>query len=68
MSEEQEEILVQPGDHIFITAGEYKGELAKVISPYTNSATVEMEKRDEDGAKPRTVLRHTEYEVIEKAE
>lgn len=68
MSDEQEEILVQPGDQIYITTGEYKGVLAKVISPYTNSAAVEMEKLDEDGAKLRTVLRHSEYEIIEKAE
>lgn len=68
MSEEQDEILVQPGDQIYIVAGEYKGELGKVISPYTNSAAVELEKTDEDGAKLRTVMRHSEYEIIEKAE
>jgi len=65
--EEQEEILVQSGDQVLVTAGDYKGELAKVISPYTNSISVEMENRDEDGAKPRTVLRHAEYELVEKA-
>lgn len=67
MAEEQEEVLVQSGDQILVTAGDYKGELAKVITPYTNSISAEMEKRDEDGAKPRTVLRHTEYEIVEKA-
>lgn len=67
MSEEQQEVLVQSGDQVLVTAGEYKGELAKVISPYTNSISIELEKRDADGAKPRTVLRHTEYELVEKA-
>ncbi|PRO66954.1 KOW motif-containing protein [Alkalicoccus urumqiensis] len=68
MSEEQQEIDVQSGDQVLVTAGEYKGELAKVISPYTNSISIELEKRDSDGAKPRTVLRHTEYELVEKAQ
>ncbi|WP_444684252.1 KOW motif-containing protein [Alkalicoccus luteus] len=67
MSEEQQEVLVQSGDQVLVTAGEYKGELAKVISPYTNSISIELEKRDADGTKPRTVLRHSEYELVEKA-
>ncbi|CAM3737197.1 hypothetical protein [Alkalicoccus chagannorensis] len=66
--EEEPAPTVQSGDEVLVTGGEYKGELAKVISPYTNSISIELEKRDEDGAKPRTVLRHTEYEIVEKAE
>ncbi|WP_280771007.1 KOW motif domain-containing protein [Salipaludibacillus daqingensis] len=62
---EQEEPLLSSGDTVKVTAGEYKGKQAKVISSYTNSISVEFDMKLEDGSKPRTVLKHTEYELVE---
>lgn len=61
---EQEEPLLNPGDYVKVTAGDYKGKDAKVISAYTNSISVEFDIKLEDGSKPRTVLKHTEYDII----
>ncbi len=61
---EKEEPLLNPGDQVKVVAGEYKGQDAKVISTYTNSISVEFDIKLEDGSKPRTVLKHTEYEII----
>ncbi|WP_416150576.1 KOW motif-containing protein [Salipaludibacillus sp. HK11] len=61
---EQEEPLVNTGDTVKVIAGEYKGKKAEVISSYINSISVEFDIKLEDGSKPRTVLKHTEYELI----
>jgi len=61
---EQEEPMLNSGDTVKVTAGEYKGKEAKVISSYTNSISVEFDMKLEDGSKPRTVLKHKEYEII----
>ncbi|MCR6096368.1 50S ribosomal protein L24 [Salipaludibacillus agaradhaerens] len=61
---EQEEPLLQSGDTVKVIEGEYKGKKATVISAYTNSISVEFELKMDDGSKPRTVLRHSEYEII----
>ncbi|PYZ95178.1 DUF2187 domain-containing protein [Salipaludibacillus keqinensis] len=63
---EQEEPLLNSGDTVKVTAGEFKGKQAKVISAYNNSISVEFDIRLEDGTKPRTVLKHSEYDVIEE--
>ncbi|QKS71276.1 DUF2187 domain-containing protein [Paenalkalicoccus suaedae] len=68
MAEEQEQPLIASGDPVIVLEGEYKGKTATVIAPYTNSISIELDDRDEDGTKPRTVLRHSEYELLEKSE
>ncbi|MCE7791923.1 KOW motif domain-containing protein [Salipaludibacillus sp. CUR1] len=60
---EQEEPLLNSGDTVEVVAGEYKGKKAKVISAYTNSISVELDMKEEDGSKPRTVLKHSEYKT-----
>ena len=62
--EEQESLLLNSGDPIEITTGEYRGKTAKVISQYSNSISIELDEKDEDGSKPRTVLRHNEYKTL----
>lgn len=62
--EEKEQQILNSGDLVEITAGEYKGKTAKVISSYTNSISVEIDEKEEDGSHPRTVLKHSEYKLI----
>lgn len=63
---DQEEPLLNSGDPVEVISGEYKGEKATVISAYTNSISVEFDMKLEDGSKPRTVLRHSEYKILDK--
>ncbi|SER75473.1 DUF2187 family protein [Salisediminibacterium halotolerans] len=56
--------ILNSGDAIEVTKGEYTGKTAKVISQYSNSISIELDEKDVDGSKPRTVLRHTEYKII----
>lgn len=63
-SQQKEQPILNSGDAVKVTAGEYKGKTAKVISPYTNSISVELDEKEEDGSRPRTVLKHTEYKII----
>lgn len=60
---EQEEPLLNSGDIVKVISGDYKGLNGKVISAYTNSISVEVETTLDDGTKPRTVLKHSEYEI-----
>ncbi|MGJ9383390.1 DUF2187 domain-containing protein [Salipaludibacillus neizhouensis] len=63
MPEEEEVPVINPGDLVNVTSGDYKGKSGKVIAAYNNSIAVEVETTLEDGTKPRTVLKHSEYEL-----
>ncbi|AOM83017.1 KOW motif-containing protein [Salisediminibacterium beveridgei] len=63
-SQEKEQPILNSGDAVEITAGDYKGKTAKVISSYTNSISVELDEKEPDGSHPRTVLKHSEYNLI----
>lgn len=56
--------ILNSGDAIEVTKGDYAGKTAKVISQYSNSISIELDEKDVDGSKPRTVLRHNEYKII----
>lgn len=59
-----EEISVQPGDAIQIVAGDNKGEKGKIIAVYNNSASIELQTKEENGKPIKTVLAHKKYKVI----
>lgn len=64
MTEEINEITVQPGDPVQIVSGDMKGEKGKIIAVYNNSASIELDKIEVKGKPIKTVLAHKKYKVI----
>ncbi|WP_035186286.1 hypothetical protein [Alteribacter aurantiacus] len=61
-SKEKESLIkVEVGETVDVIKGEFKGSKAEVIAAYTNSIAVELDKKQSDGSKARTVLHHTEF-------
>ncbi|RXI96541.1 mitochondrial 54S ribosomal protein L40 [Anaerobacillus alkaliphilus] len=59
-----EEITVQPGDAIQITAGDFKGEKGTIIGVYNNSSSIELDTREENDKPRKTVVQHKNYKKL----